>query len=61
MFFNRVSDDPKIKPVGFIYAVEDRIPRVYPWMNEPEGGTMGLWKLFKRPIVFIVSSTMLYG
>ena len=26
-----------------IYAVEDRIPRVYPWMNEPEGGIMPPW------------------
>ena len=26
------------------YAVADRIPRVYPWMNEPVGGMLGVWK-----------------
>jgi hypothetical protein len=24
--------------VMIFYAVEDRTPRVYPWMNEPGGG-----------------------
>jgi hypothetical protein len=23
-----------------IHAVEDRVPRVYPWRNEPEGGIL---------------------
>ena len=26
---------PWILNISFLYAVEDRIPRVYPWMNEP--------------------------
>jgi len=26
------------------YAVADRIPRVYPWMNEPVGGMLDVWK-----------------
>jgi len=30
------------KPKNF-YAVEDRIPRVYPWMNERDGGIMPPW------------------
>ena len=25
------------------YSVVDRIPRVYPWMNEPGGGIMPSW------------------
>jgi AraC family transcriptional regulator len=27
-----------------LYAVADRIPRVYPWMNEPGGGMLDEWK-----------------
>ena len=42
---------------GF-YAVEDRTPRVYPWMNEPVGGMLGVWKyayLHIAPIVFSIT------
>jgi len=28
-----------------IYAVEDRTPRVYPWMNEPGGGIIPPWNI----------------
>jgi adenylate cyclase class IV len=28
-----------------IYAVEDRTPRVYPWLNEPGGGILLQWRL----------------
>ena len=30
-----------------IYAVEDRIPRVYPWMNEPGAGMVGGMEVVK--------------
>ena len=30
---------------GPLYAVEDRTPRVYPWMNEPDGGIMPPWNI----------------
>jgi pyridinium-3,5-biscarboxylic acid mononucleotide sulfurtransferase len=33
------------------YAVEDRTPRVHPWMNEPGGGIMGGWNFAVEPIV----------
>ena len=36
---------------SFFYAVEDRAPRVYPWVNEPGGGTMRGWKLSRRHTV----------
>ena len=27
-----------------LYAVAERVPRVYPWVNEPYGGTIAMWK-----------------
>jgi len=38
--------------IPWFYAVEDRAPRVYPWVNEPGGGTMGRWKSSRRHTVF---------
>ena len=39
--------------IGFLLnAVEDRIPRVYPWMSEPGGGMVEGWKLLKPDTVF---------
>ena len=39
---------------GTIYALEDRTQRVYPWMNERQGRTMGRWKLPKQLIALTV-------
>ncbi|MBW1737523.1 MAG: MmgE/PrpD family protein, partial [Deltaproteobacteria bacterium] len=39
--------DIRVRP--HIYAVEDRIPRVYPWMNEPGGGILPPWNT-QRPL-----------
>jgi hypothetical protein len=44
-----------------VYAVEDRTPRVYPWMNEPGGGMVPPWNTLKRLIAYIFFSTTLFG
>jgi len=54
----RAEDLPLCGKRVFLYAVEDRTPRVYPWMNEPGGGIMIAWNFAVVLIVLIVSSTM---
>ena len=44
-----------------LYAVEDRTPRVYPWMNEPGGGIIPPWNTQKQLIVYIFFSTTWFG
>ncbi|MGB9428339.1 MAG: hypothetical protein WCC11_00430, partial [Gammaproteobacteria bacterium] len=36
-----------VQGTNFIYAVADRTPRVYPWMNEPGGGMVGGMEVVK--------------
>jgi len=45
----------------FFYAVADRTPRDFPWLNEPGGGIMSEWKLSKQHIAYIDYNTMLCG
>lgn len=45
----------------YFYAVKDRIPRVYPWMNEPGAGILGGWNMSAQGTVYIISNTTLYG
>jgi hypothetical protein len=44
-----------------LYAVKDRTPRVYPWMNEPDGGIMPLWNTQKQLTVYTILGTMWFG
>ncbi len=44
-----------------LYAVEDRTPRVYPWLNEPGGGMLVEWKSSSPHTASIAYSTMWYG
>ena len=50
-----------LKLINQLYAVEDRTPRVCPWMNEPGGGIVLKWKLNYQPTVLIVFSIILFG
>ena len=43
------------------YAVEDRAPWVYPWVNEPDGGILYEWKRSKQLTAYTGYSTMWYG
>ena len=43
------------------YAVEDRIPRVYPWMNEPGGGIMPPWNTSEQRTVSTIFNTTWFG
>ena len=40
-----------------LYAVEDRTPRVYPWLNEPGGGILREWKPSRPRIASTVCNT----
>jgi hypothetical protein len=44
-----------------VYAVEDRRPRVYPWMNEPGGGIMPPWNTSKQRTVSTILNTTWLG
>ncbi len=46
---------------GLIYAVEDRVPRHLPWVNEPDGDIIERWKSSNQDIVHIISSITLFG
>jgi len=35
----------QVMRISVIYTVEDRTPRVYPWMNESGGGIMPSWNI----------------
>jgi len=39
------------------YAVKDRTPRVYPWMNEPDGGIMPPWNTQRQLTAFTIFGT----
>ena len=43
------------------YAVTDRIPRVYPWMNEPDGGMLNEWNMLRQHTASIICVTTLSG
>jgi hypothetical protein len=43
------------------YAVKDRTPRVYPWMNESDGGIKPLWNTQKQHTVYTILGTMWFG
>ncbi len=45
----------------FLYAVTDRIPRVYPWMNEPDGGMLNEWNMLRQHTASIFCVTTLSG
>ena len=45
----------------FFYAVVDRAPRVYPWVNEPGGVIVSRWTLLKQVIAYTGCSIMLCG
>ena len=36
------------------YEVIDRAPRVHPWVNEPDGGIMGIWRHYFQGMGLIV-------
>ena len=44
--------------VRVFYAVVDRTPRVYPWLNEPGGGMLLEWKSSSPRTASIAYSTM---
>jgi len=44
-----------------LYAVKDRTPRVYPWMNEPDGGIMPPWNTQRQLTVYTIFGTTWFG
>ena len=44
------SDNPHQTLLTQFHAVEDRVPRVYPWRNEPEGGILMVWNISRQLI-----------
>jgi hypothetical protein len=45
----------------WFYAVEDKIPRVYPWMNEPCGGIMPPWTIQRQLTAYTIFNTTWFG
>ncbi len=46
---------------GEVYTVEDRAPRVHPWVNESGAGVLLEWKRLRVPIAYTGFNTMSYG
>ena len=46
-----------VKYLGALYAVADRTPRVYPWMNEPGGGILAAWNILDPLTAYTICDT----
>ena len=44
--------------IPWLYAVADRTPRVYPWMNEPGGGILAAWNIPDPLTAYTICDTM---
>ena len=44
-----------------VYVVEDRAPRVYPWVNERDGGITACMKIYKSALAYTDWNTMWCG